>query len=251
MQLTAANIAFAEQSAEFMSQIAARLVAEAIPREYERAKDWGRTKRMTVGLRSSGNFFDFDIHRRKKDVRDGVWSKYRMTLVEPERHFDIQISNVRQIAPARIAMTLYVTAKVEGWVRTRVYERGVHLVSLEAVGTTSVKLWIDSEVAFESATSSAFLPSLAMRPRVTNARIELDDFRLKRISDVRGAVAHEIGDGLRRVIEDELSGQNLVSKLNRSIARRQDQFNLSPERLLGDQSAIDELGRMAERSTAL
>src|SRR5262245_30471188 len=82
-------------SAEEISQIAASLIAEAIPRQYERSQDWGRTKSITTGLRSSGNFFDFDIHRRKIQVNHGVWKKYRVVLVEPEKNLLVRIDNLR------------------------------------------------------------------------------------------------------------------------------------------------------------
>jgi hypothetical protein len=68
---------------ELVSQIAARVVAAEIPREYERKKDWGRTKKIATGLRSYGNFFRFDIHRDRSEVNDGVWKHYRLTLVQP------------------------------------------------------------------------------------------------------------------------------------------------------------------------
>jgi hypothetical protein len=224
-------------SPDLVSQLAAKVIAESIPREYERSKDWGKTKKITTGVRSSGNFFDFDIHRRKQDVKHGVWTKYRMTLVEPEKNLDVRIENVRNVGPGKIALTLFVTAKLDGWARTKVYERGIHVISLEAVGTTTVRLWLDSEIAFESATTSAFLPSLAIRPEVKDARFKLDNFRLTRISDVRGSLAHEIGDGLRRAIEDELSGKKLVAKLNKAIEKRRDRLELSPETLLGVSAA--------------
>jgi hypothetical protein len=220
-------------ASEINSQVAATIIQQSIPREYERSKDWGRTKEITTGLRSSGNFFDFDIHRRKKAVNHGVWTKYRATLVEQDKNLTVQIENLRNFGGGRIALTLFVTAKVHGWARTRVYERGVHLISLEAEGTTSVRLWLDTEIAVESLPSKAFVPGVAIRPVVKDARLKLDDFRLTRISDLRGDFAKEIGEGLRHVIEDELSGPNLSAKINRSIEKRRDRLEFTPDKLLG------------------
>jgi hypothetical protein len=107
-------------SAEEISQIAARLIADAIPRQYERSDDWGRTKSITTGLRSSGNFFKFDIHRRKSEVKHGVWKKYRVVLIEPEKNLVVRIDNLREIGPGRTALTLSVAAKLHGWARAKV-----------------------------------------------------------------------------------------------------------------------------------
>jgi hypothetical protein len=220
-------------SADVVSAVAARLIADAIPREYERSKDWGRTKRITTGLRSSGNFFEFDIHRRKTEVNHGVWKKYRITLVEPDKNLDVQITNLRSIEPNRFALTLSVAARVHGWVRAKVYDRGIHLIALEAEADTNVQLTVDAEFAIESVPTSTYLPGIAVRPHVKAARVKLKDFRLNRISDLRGSLAHELGDGLRHVLEDELTGPKLVAKLNRSIEKRRERLQLTPDMLLG------------------
>jgi hypothetical protein len=217
---------------EVIAQVAARLIAGTIPHEYERAKDWGRTKHITTGLRSSGNFFDFDIHRRKTDVNHGVWKKYRVTLVDPDTNMVVKIENLRSMGPGRFALTLYVTAKIHGWARAKVYDRGIHLIALEAEVDTNVRLWLNAEIAVESASSHAFMPGIAIRPLVTGAKLKLDDFRLTRISDLRGAIAHELGDGIRHVIEDELTGDKLVAKLNHSIEKRRDKLEFTPTMLL-------------------
>jgi hypothetical protein len=221
---------------EVISTIAARLIADAIPREYERSKDWGRTKRITTGLRSSGNFFDFDIHRRKTEVNHGVWKKYRITLIEPEKNLDVKITNLRSIGANRFALTLSVTAKLHGWARAKVYDRGIHIIALEGVADTTVRLSLDAEIALETVPTQMYVPGIAVRPVVTDARLKLDDFRLKRISDLRGSLAHELGDGLRHLIEDELAGPKLVAKLNRSIEKRRERLMLTPDKLLGQRS---------------
>jgi hypothetical protein len=222
-------------SAEEISQIAARLIAEAIPREYERSKDWGRTKSITTGLRSSGNFFDFDIHRRKNAVKHGVWKKYRVVLVEPEKNLLVKIDNLRSIEPGRIALTLSVSARLHGWARAKVYDRGIHLIALEAEADSSIRLSLDAEISLESVPTTSWLPGVAIRPVIKDARLALDEFRLTRISDLRGSIARELGDGLRHLIEDELSGLKLTAKLNRSIEKRRDRLQFTPDMLLGDQ----------------
>jgi hypothetical protein len=222
-------------SAEEISQIAARLIAEAIPREYERSQDWGRTKAITTGLRSSGNFFKFDIHRRKSEVKHGVWKKYRVVLLEPEKNLVVRIDNLREIAAGRTALTLSVAAKLHGWARAKVYDRGVHFIALEAEADASIRLSLDAEISLEPIPTKSWLPGVAIRPIITDARLAFDDFRLTRISDLRGSLARELGNGLRHLIEDELTGPTLTAKLNRSIEKRRDRLQFTPDMLLGDQ----------------
>ena len=60
----------------------ARLIEDAIPDHYEKEKDWGKTKNITVGIRNKG----IKLYRRKKPVNHGVWKRYRVSLVEPEQN---------------------------------------------------------------------------------------------------------------------------------------------------------------------
>src|SRR3954464_414670 len=79
---------------EMIAQLVTPLIAEAVPREFEGKKDWGKTKVVTTGLHSDGNFFKFDIHRQTSEVNDGIWKKYRVTLIEPEKNLQIRIDDM-------------------------------------------------------------------------------------------------------------------------------------------------------------
>jgi hypothetical protein len=234
-QVAPAPVAAAQPAAASPDKIAAavaEIIADAIPREFERKKDWGRQKEVTTGVRSSGNFFKFDVHRTKTAVNHGVWKHYRATLVDPEQNLQVRIDNLRSVAPGRIAFTLFVTAKLHGWGHAKVYDRGIHLIALEAETDAKVSLWLDCEIALETAPAS-FLTGIAVRPQITAARMKLDEFRLTRVSDVSGPVVRELGDGIKHLIEDELNGPQLADRLNRSIEKRRDRLVFTPEMLLG------------------
>jgi hypothetical protein len=219
-------------SPEKIAAAVAELIADAIPREYERKKDWGRQKEITTGVRTSGNFFKFDIHRTKTAVNHGVWKHYRVTLVEPEQNLQVRIDNLRSLGAGRIAFTLFATTKLHGWGRAKAYDRGIHVIALEAETNAKVSLWLDCELAFETVPAS-ILTGIAVRPQVTAARMQLDEFRLTRVSNVSGPIVREIGDGIKLLIEDELNGAQLADRLNRSIEKRRDRLVFTPEMLLG------------------
>ncbi len=222
---------------EMIARLVVPLIAEAVPRKFEGEKDWGKTKKITTGLRSEGNFFRFDIHSKRSEVNDGVWKKYRVTLVEPDKNLEIRIDDLHRLESGKYALKLFVAAKVHGWARAVVYEHGVHLISLEAEGDTATRLWIDAEIDVATIESSTLIPGIELRPVVTEARLKFDDFKLKRISDVRGAVAKELGDLLRKELEKELSGKKLVNRLNRAFQKHPERLRLSPDMLLGKSAA--------------
>lgn len=222
---------------EMVTQLIVPLIAAAVPREFEGQKDWGKTKKVTTGLRSEGNFFRFDIHSKKDEVNDGIWKKYRVTLIEPDKNLELRIDDMHRLESGKYALTLFVAAKVHGWARAVVYEHGVHVISLDAEGDTSVRLWIDAEVSVETVESSTFIPGLELRPVVTDARLKFDDFKLKRISEVRGAVAKELGDLLRKELQKKLSGPKLVDRFNHALQKHPERLRLSPDMLLGNTSS--------------
>ncbi len=170
---------------EVVAPIVGPIIAEAIPREYKGSKDWGKTARVTSGLHSDGNFFKFDIHRQTSEVNDGVWKKYQLDLVDPDKNLAVQIENLRAIDSGRYGLTLFVAAKMHGWARAVVYERGVHVISIEAEGDASLRLWLDADVGVESVPSSLLVPGLELHPKITDAKLKFDDFRLTRVSDAR------------------------------------------------------------------
>ena len=214
---------------DVISEVAARIIAAEIPHEYERSKDWGRTKEVTTGLRSSGNFFKFDIHRKRSEVHDGVWKKYRLTLVEPEKNLVVSIENLRTLESGRIALTLNVAAKLHGWARIKVYESGVHIIAVEAEGDTTVKLSLDATIGVRTLLQDGYLPVVEIDPIVAGARLNFKEFELRRISNVRGAFAHEVGILLREAVEDELKGPKLAEKINASIKKHPERLRFSPE----------------------
>lgn len=222
---------------DVVAQLVAPIIADSIPREYEGTKDWGKTARVTTGLHSDGNFFRFDIHRQKNEVNDGVWKKYKLTLVDPDKNFSLRIENLRSLESGGYSLTLFVAAKIHGWGRAIAYEHGVHIISVEAEGDTSIRLWIDTEIGIESVQTSSFLPGIAVKPVVTDANLKFDEFKLKRISDVKGAIAHDAGDLLKKALQKELAGPKLVAKLNHSLQKHPEKLRITPDMLLGKSSA--------------
>ena len=90
-------------------------------------------------------------------MNHGVWKKYRITVVDPDKDLVVNVTNLRTIELGRIGLTLSVNAKLHGWARAKVYDRGIHVIALEAEADTSVQLLIDAEIALESVPTTSYL----------------------------------------------------------------------------------------------
>ena len=205
----------------------AKLIENAIPLEYEKRKDWGKKKNITVGLRNEG----IKLYRKKKPVKHGVWKHYRVSHIRPEENFSVQIENLQTVDNNRIAFTMLIDAKLDTWARAKVYQYGVHLVALEMEGDSQIKLKLDCEVGVELGWKDR-LPSVTIDPKVTNAKLALSEFHLRRVSNAKGPLVQELSSGLRRLVQHELKGPKLTAKLNRAIDKKRDRLTLSMSQLV-------------------
>ena len=200
----------------------ARLIEDAIPEHYDKQKDWGKTKNITVGLDADG----IKLERRKKPVNHGVWKHYQAWLVDPERNLAVRIDNPRALDGGRVGFTLVLSAKLDLWARAKVYQYGVHLIALEVVGQTGFDLALDCEVGVQLKTSDG-KSRVVVDPHVTDARLALRDFRLDRVSDAKGPLVHELGEEVKKLVEAELQGPKLTAKLNRAIDKKRERLEFS------------------------
>lgn len=203
-----------------------QLLEEAVPVNYDKRKDWGAQTEMVVGLRTEGGGLHTTFHRRKKQVDHGVWKHYRVRVIEPEQNLSVQLTRLQPIAPGRVGFTLRIDAKLDAWARAKVYQYGVHLIALEVEGDTRMILDLSGEIGLQ-VTAVDGAPGMSVDPRVTDARLQLDDFHIRRVSEARGPLVKELSGSVRRVIEEEANGPQLVEKLNRAIDKKRDRLVFS------------------------
>jgi hypothetical protein len=202
------------------------LLEEAVPVNYDKRKDWGAQTEMVVGLRTEGSGFHTKIHRRKTMVDHGVWKHYRVRLIEPEKNLSVMLTRLEPIAPGRVGFTLRLDAKLDAWARAKAYQYGVHLIALEVEGDTRMILDLSGEIGLQ-VTMVDGSPGMTVDPRITDARLQLEDFHIRRVSQARGPIVKELSGGVRWAIEEEVNGPQLAEKLNRAIDKKRDRLVFS------------------------
>jgi hypothetical protein len=209
------------------------LVLATLPREYENTKHWGATKPRWDGLHISLDGLQLKTKRRWKDVNHGTWTRYRATLIDPERQLVIQTQNLRPVADKRVAFDLTVDARLDLMGRLSEWRQGVQLYSFSAEADATVRLTMTCEVGLTFDTSASaklkFPPDVLLVPHVTAADLVLRDFNLHAISDADGPLIRKLGDRLHDVLQDEIHErrQKIVAKINRAIDKRSDKLRLS------------------------
>jgi hypothetical protein len=222
-----ANPAVDGAALERLKVLLATLIQQATPKEYEKRDDWGAVKSVTTGVRVEGRPLHTHFHRRTKDVNHGAWKHYRLTLVDPERDLRVEVREMTALAGGRAGFVIAVDARLDAWGRLKLYQYGVHLGAYEIEADVEARIEVRGDVGL-AVRSSGDGPVLVVDPVVRDARLDFQQLRLRRISDAHGPLVKQLGDGVARMIEEELNGEKLVGKLNRAIDKKRDRLQTSP-----------------------
>lgn len=215
--------------------LAESLIAEALPRRYSDAKHWGGQKHFTKGLKVELDGLKLETRRRKELVNHGTWKRYDVWIPDGQV-LVLDVSDMRAFDDGRVTFRVTAAGPLQGRVELQQWERGVRLVGISADCEAKVRLTLDVEAALSSH-QGTLLPTVAVAPKVTAAHAEMTDFRLRRIGDLRGPLAKELGDRAEPTLQREVREQNekIAAKINKSIAKHQDDLRLSGDEFLKEQ----------------
>ncbi len=212
------------------------IAREHLPDKFESRDDWGDTTEVWAGLDVRLDGLQVKTKRRKKQVNHGTWKLYRIRLVEPDKYLHVEVQNVHSLPNGRIEFDLLADAKLDVFARLSQWEFGVQLISLSvnAAARTQFRVHCDLGLKLDA---GKLPPDVLLDPMVSQAEVRLVDFRVRRISQVGGSLAHELGKQARDLLDKELAKQNekLSSKINRQIDKNRDKLRLSFQDLLTSQ----------------
>jgi hypothetical protein len=210
-----------------------QLVLENVPHEYENTKNWGGTREVFDGLHIRTDGLRIRTKRKKKTANHGTWKKYSITLVDPQENLRVRITDLREDAPGHVVFRLLLTAKLEAFGRLQEWNRGIRLFSISADALADVDLSLLCRMTTEL-DAKHLPPDILLKPEVTEAQLRLRSFRLKRVSKADGPVIRELGDGVADIVRKKLAEKNteLVAKINRQIAKREEDLRLSMRELV-------------------
>lgn len=216
------------QSFDELRATVASMLRDRLPEKYVNDKQWGKTRPVFDGIRLRREGVKLETERRWKQVNDGVWKRYEVELPEDRDAVSLTVDRLDVVDQQRGRIVLHLETPVHLFGRVAVWERGVQLVSINADADAKVRLALTADVGLRF-DILRIPPDLVLDPRVMDARIELVDFRLNRVSQLHGPLAKHLGEGLRETIDDHVAATNatLVEKLNRQIDKQRDRLRLA------------------------
>lgn len=209
---------------DFLTQLA----LDSMPVRYVEDKDWGKQKERWDGIKVSFKNGRLHTKRRKKMVNHGTWDRYEVSLVDPENSFSVQLNNFEETDSDRVTFDVIITAKVNVVARQAKWVKGVQLYSISADGSAAVKLAISASLGSRLDVAK-FPPDLIFDPRIEDAKIELEDFRIDHVSKAGGEFAQQVTRIVKSKLDKKVAAkeEKLVKKLNAKIEKNRDRLTLS------------------------
>ncbi len=216
-----------------LSEMVRQILLDNVPRDFAGDNDWGRQREVASGLKFDRSGGRLKVERRTKEVNDGLWTNYHVTLVDPTQNLRVKIAGLRRVGPGRLAFQVFLSAQLDGEARYERWRRGIKMLNFKADAGSTIEAVLDCEVALRIA-PGAFLGDLLIEPKVNGVRLALVDIDLERVSRIDGAVAEELGDRLRRALERGLRGREteIADKLNEAARKNPDRLRISSARVL-------------------
>ena len=220
-----------EQAKESIQWLATK-AAKHIPRTISGDKNWGDTKRVWSGVKMRMDGFKLRTHRRFRELEQGRWIKYEVTL--PDVPPAIRIAEVTPTIHAFTgqqswSITSSVVSPAEFTARVQRWNLGVKLFSVTVSGRARIRLNSTLSVGFH-ANYGEIPPGLVITPNVQEAELVMEHFEVDRVSKIGGDVAEQWGELMEEILIERLvkrQNEKLVSKLNKSIDKERDDLRLS------------------------
>lgn len=207
-----------------------QLVRENLPETYENDKKWNKQKEVWDGVDFSRDGLKIKTKRKHKLVNHGTWTRYRLQIVDPEHRLDIQFHKLEVAPDGKIVFDVSVEMLLDVFGRLSQWVRDVQLISLSANADAVCKLSIQGTVEFQL-NPLRLPPDIIIKPHVDAARVDISYFRVRRISQLGGPAAAQLGNGLRAALESKLEEANekLPEKMNRQLVKHSDRMVFSTQ----------------------
>lgn len=207
-----------------------QLVRENLPESYEDIRKWDKQKEVWDGLDVSLDGLRVKTKRKRKLVNHGTWTRYRLEMVDPAKHLEIQFHKLQVAPDGRVVFDVSVEMLLDVFGRLSQWIRDVQIISVSANADAVCKMTVQGSVEFQM-NPLRFPPDIRIKPHVDAARVDVSYFRVRRISQIGGQFAEQLGNGLRSALEHKLedSNEKLPAKINQQLDKHSDRMLFSAQ----------------------
>lgn len=211
------------------SEIVEDLVVNLIPENFSDDRHWGKTEKVSRGVRVRTKGGQVRLEQREKKVNHGFWRRVKVKLLDPQKTLQLEIRNVRttEDGSTRFDLSLQVRARCDTQFTFWTYD----VKGLNGSVESDVTVRALADCSFQIETTSkedSFLPEVAFAPQVHDLDLKLTDVDTRRVGIVGGWVADELGNFTRTAMEDLLQSQEpkILERIRKSIRKNEDRMQI-------------------------
>lgn len=211
-----------------LGRLATAIVMENLPDKYEDNKRWGQQKEVYRGIKLRREGWRLETKRRRQRVNHGSWKRYELKQIDPQKNVSVSFSDVDTHEDGTVSFHVQFVSRVNAYARFSEWNRGVRLISVSIDADADVILDLDCTLEIDLV-PTRLPPDVVLKPRVHNASLSVERFRVNRISHFNGPIVRELGDRLKKIVMERVNEKRprLVAKINRQIAKNEDKLRLS------------------------
>ena len=205
--------------AEALSDVVRPLVLANLPDPLVRGeRDWGRQVMAPVGLKWRG----VKPSVQKSPRNDGHWQRLSALAIEPDRTFELHITDLTTPAPGSTAFTVRMAMNVRGEHEFQEWKNGVRVLSTTTQARCRVGLKLDCVCTSRiGVAKGGLLPSAEISVKVLRAECGYSDFVCERVGKIHGKPAALAGEAARefvRMIKPGLEAE-ILTKANAAVLK--------------------------------
>jgi hypothetical protein len=223
------------------SRLIHKIVVKQLPKEFEDHSAWGQMVPLTEPVR----FPNLPRTRirigDKEGYPNGVWRRYQARIEEPNRDLKINVREFSKLDPKHFRLVVESDVALTGDGEMQNWVKGVALGKALAQADARLALGMVFEVGVTLDTKK-FPPDVNVEPKLTDLRIDLTDFKLRRIANpttnlvIEGEAAKSLGNDFKESLKSLIKNfePEIKNRANEAIAQslKEGKGNISAASLL-------------------
>jgi hypothetical protein len=191
---------------------------------YEASWDWGRTARVTTGIKWTGTGFNAHPHAVKEDKNDGTWRKVRIAAENVPGDLVLELRNIQHPEPGRTTFEVFLALDGRIEYEQQQWKAGIRLYSGRVRARLRIQLVLTCELISRLEWQGQFSPDAIFRLHVERAHLTYRDLIVEHIAGVGGDAARLLGEAVQRGIHHWYPSleRNLLAKANAAIEKAAD-----------------------------
>lgn len=191
----------------------------------EQEFDWGKQKRVAIGVEWKKEGILLKPEVMKKLHNDGHWRKIAIVADHPDKTLKLDVKNVQSPEPKRLTFAVDLEMPVHLKFEQQLWCSGLRLYSGETRARCKAVLHLECEsIARTEKKPGSLLPDIVFRMRVLEAKLNYYDFVVEHTAGIGGDAAKILGNAVHDTIKQWKPSleRNLLNKANAAIAKAGD-----------------------------